>query len=462
MEPLAELSEIFGGDDIGDSYIGNSEDNFIVNSEDSYIGNSEDSYIGNSKDRYIVNSGGNAETGLVQLNLIIDKAQEIIRQSRQETIYPSALVIEKFLSDSKIPVNPYYDEKDFYTYNAYPIIGFIEVINYYNETIKPLVENSAKSKTLNENTALCKPFIYNFIHNVYWGKFELVKFFNIFYPNHNHKFMFDTYQAEARLNKQLSMIYIHPKYLIEEILHKLCLLEYMDKFSELVERKNELMKKWEELDGKIPESIIIDSTAFNSTQSNILSTISTINAPIVKCFYDRNIPIIITNSLGIDLIERVIKSTTANYERRENSAKSFFDNRIRNTIFRIQDKQIVKVFPLLDYEVVPLIREFTAARSAKARYSDTRNVIKSGELFMDCHPNIAIRLAFNEYITYNIVGAADIAETKLRLYLGLIEKFGIKQIDLNERMVTGVYYPFEMYIKEMRVKSILHNIGRKK
>jgi hypothetical protein len=380
---------------------------------------------------------------------LIRDAQVIIRESRQNTIMGPAMILEKFLADYSIPVNPDYEEKDFYTYNVYPIINFIDVINMYNENVKEKIDGSA-----------CKPFIYNFIHNIYLGKFELAKFFNIFYPNNNHKFSFDTYTAPARLDKQLKMVYIHPKYLIEEILHKLCLLEYVDDHEDLIAKLDIKFLEWRSMD-KLPNERSV-SNNFNSTQINILSIISTLDAPIIRCFYDQYLPIIITDSVGLELIERTIKSTTAAYERRDNSSKSFFDNRIRNTIFRVGDKQVVKVFPLLDYEVVPLITDFANNKNAKVKHYDTKTSMTENKISMDCHPNVAIRLAFNEYITYNIVNADDIATSKLSLCLGLMKHYNITPIEINERLVAGVYHPFDLYIKEERVKSILHSIARKK
>jgi hypothetical protein len=402
------------------------------------------------------NSAGlaNSANSILVVEQLIEKAQVVIRESRQNTIYKYALMIEKFLADHRIPVNSEYNEKDFYTYNAYPMTSFIDVTNAYNEEIKPrIVAESGED-------AHCRPFIYNFIHNIYFGKFELAKFFNIFYPNSNHKFGFDTYEDEGRLDKQLRMVYVHPKYLIEEVLHKLCLLEYVSDFANLVAAKDRLMDKWLSMD-KLPNPIINTAASFDPMQINVLSMLSTLEAPIIRCFYDRNLPIVITNSLGLDLIEKTIKNITARYERKENTAKSFFDNRIRNTIFRIEDRQILKVFPLLDYEVVPLIQEFTNIRSAKARYSDTKHTMTAGKLTMDCHPNIAIRLAFNEYITYNIIGAAEVANIKLAICLGLIAKYGIGEIIPDENNVTGLYHPFDIYIKELRVKSIIHSMERR-
>lgn len=402
--------------------------------------------------------GGNTENDYSAIKAAIEKiivdAQIVIRESRQNTIYKYALMIERFLATHNIPVNPEYDEKDFYTYNAYPVTSFIDVTNAYNNSLRQDISSESGED------AHCKPFIYNFIHNIYLGKFELAKFFNIFYPNSNHKFTFDTYQDNARLNKQIQMTYVHPKYIIEEILHKLCLLEYVDDHDKLIQSKDRLMEKWISLD-HLPNTIINTSTQFDPMQVNILSTLSTLDVPLIKCFYDRNLPILITNSLGIDLIERSIKAITANYERKDNSAKSFFDNRIRNVIFRIDNKQILKVFPLLDYEVVPLSREFIPISSAKNRHSHTKKIMNRGDIVMECHPNIAIRLAFNEYITYNIVGAEDVARVKLAICLGLISRYNITKIDIHKDSVEGVYYPFEMYIKELRVKSIIHNIERK-
>lgn len=388
------------------------------------------------------------------LESLISDAQEIIRDNRKMTIYDSALKVEEFLAEKKIPVNYYYDEKDFYTYNAYPIINFIDVCNAFNANVKPQIGHLSDGKS--DNDAHCKPFIYNFIHNSYYKRFELVKFFNIFFPNSNHKFSFSVFSAPARFNKSINMMYVHPKYILEEVLHQLCLIENVNRFDELKNRFYEILSDWERIDGKpaFTDQKLSHENRFDATQVNILSTISTLEVPIVRCFYDRNLPIIITNSVGVGLIEHTISSITANYERKDSTSKSFFDNRLGNTIFRIGGKQIVKVFPLLDYEVVTLNdSSLVNLPTAKHRHRATNFQMKEKNIIMDCDSIIALRLAYNEYITYNIIGLDEIANNKLLAFASLYSRFGINNINIKSKVV-GIYYPFEMYIKELRVKSI--------
>lgn len=237
-----------------------------------------------------------------------------------------------------------------------------------------------------------------------------------------------------------------------------CLIENVDKFDELQTRFVELIQQWSELLGNDPlnrESTWNHFNQFDPLQITILSAISTLDAPIIRCFYDRHLPVIVTNEVGVSLIEHVISSSTANYTRKDSSAKSFFDNRIRNTIFRIGDKQIVKVFPLLDYEVVPLAESaIINIPSAKRRHQTTNHQMKERDVIMDCNSNIALRLVFNEYITYDIVGAGDVADIKLQIFSYLYRHYGINRLSFTEKSVVGTYYPFEYYIKELRVKSI--------
>lgn len=391
------------------------------------------------------------------LESLISDAQEIIRDSRKTTIYESATKVEKFLSEKQIPVNYYYDEKDFYTYNAYPITNFIDICNAYNIDVKPQINTLSDGSQKNAHEdAHCKPFIYNFIHNSHYKRFELVKFFNIFFPNTNHKFSFSVFTAPARFNKSISMMYVHPKYILEEVLHQLCLIENVNKFEELKNRFYEILADWERIEGKpaFGEQKFSHENRFDPTQINILSTISTLEIPIVRCFYDRNLPIIITNSVGVNLIEHTISSITANYERKDSTSKSFFDNRIGNTIFRIGGKQIVKVFPLLDYEIVTLSDSAVInLPNAKLRHQTTNFQMKENNIIMDCDSIIALRLAYNEYITYDIIGLNEVANNKLLAFASLYNKFGINNINIKGKVV-GIYYPFEMYIKELRVKSI--------
>ena len=80
--------------------------------------------------------------------------------------------------------------------------------------------------------------------------------------------------------------------------------------------------------------------------------------------------------------------------------------------------------------------------------------MKNEKVIMDCNTNIALRLAFNEFITYDIIGNADIANVKLQIFLYLYNEFGLNELIFSEKNIIGTYYPFEMYLKELRVKSI--------
>jgi hypothetical protein len=399
------------------------------------------------------------QTPIDKLNALIEEAQVIIKESRQNTVYKYMAEVEKFLAKSKIPVNYYYDEKDFYTYNAYPIINFIDLCNAYNAVVKPQIASiCSESDLIYCENVQCKPFVYNFIHNSYFKRFELVKFFNLFFPNYNQKFTFETFESPARIDKSINIIYVHPKYILEEVLHQTCLIENADKMDELRDRIANILADIKRIDGKdlIPDSSnpnIFNN--FNSTQVNLLSVISSLDVPIVRCFYDRQLPILITNDLGLSLIEYAFKGITANYERKDSTSKSFFDNRVDNVIFKIDGKQIVKVFPLLDYEIVPIKDDsISNIRSANMRHRMNKDQMNKDKSIFDCHTNIALRLAFNEYITYDIVGNQDISRVKLSLFASLYNKYGVRDMKVSESNVVGTYYPFEMYIKELRVMSI--------
>ncbi len=173
------------------------------------------------------------------------------------------------------------------------------------------------------------------------------------------------------------------------------------------------------------------------------------------------LPILITNDVGLSLIEKSLKSITANYERKDSTSKSFFDNRIKNVIFKIDGKQIVKVFPLLDYEIITINNDaIVNVRSGNMKHRINRDQMNRSDAIFDCHSNFALRLAFNEYITYDIVGNSEVAKVKLMLFTYLYKKYGIRDMVITESNVVGTYYPFDIYIKELRVKSIKRNLAR--
>lgn len=401
---------------------------------------------------------------------LINDAQTLIKDKRESKIQNYALFIEDFLARYEIPVNPYYDKKDFFRFESFPITNFGHLLTDFNSNEAPKINSELRMQI----------FIKNFIYNIYHDNYEILTMTNIFYPHVNNLFKFKTYKAPGRLNKDIMLTYVHPKYIYEEILHKISVLENYKDIDKLIEQGKFLLEEWDRVENtKVGETLTVKElgTGFNfinmfakgifhkqnelqisidynfgQNQIAVLKQLFSLDIKLIRCFYDPKLPILICNSADIPRIKEAIFSITPNSKVIFNDPKSFYDNRLKNVIFKIDDKPVLKLFPILNYEIIPIKKSSLSLISDAKLRASTFNIRK---LVIDCNINIAIRLAFNEYITYEIVGADIIAEEKLKLYKNLIDTHGLKNYSLDN--YEGYYYPYLHYLKELRVISILKN-----
>lgn len=372
---------------------------------------------------------------------LIDDAQILIKDQRKDELFHKALEIEKFINLNSLPIDSEYEEKDYYTFNIYPIMNFLDITKDYNYNFREKILNEEEKNLLANNDlshrkGKCIPQIYNFVHVIFYEQYKLAEFKNIFYPHNNHKFVFDTYQGPGRFDKNIQLTYIHPKYQLEEMFHRLYSPEYYNE--NISEKINYFIDKWKSIDeeytsNEVTEYRKINLNNFSLEQKKILEII---NDKVIKCFYDTSVPIVITSSRNLNFIEENIKNLSHNYQRLTNSSKAFFDNRAENIIFKINGKTVLKVFPLLDYELIPCLP-----------WDNNK-----------CHIDVMIRLSLNEFITYQILGINEIARIKLKIYMNLKflrDKLGDKITDIKECKFKGKYYPYHIYLSEQKSLSVL-------
>lgn len=357
---------------------------------------------------------------------LIKKSQEIIKDDRKQTIEIAFKVIEKFLSATKIPVNSDYDE--FYKYSAYPIMNFME----FAKTVKEkLVDDSANFRLMY--------FIYKYIYQVTYNDYQIVTFTNIFWPHDNHKYKYITYEAPARLNEDIMMQYIHPKYSLEEIYRRLYCPEYFGEIEELHVKKNQLTQFWKSLGG-LPSADSGDiQLSFGKYQKMFINAVGKL---FVSAHYDERMPIFIGSSTSIEQATTTLKRQFSNLSVIKNSSKSFFDPRTINYMFKIDNMILGKVWQLMDQEVIPIL-PFDKSKA---------------------HISVSIKLALTEHITYEILGFEDIAKEKLKLFGKLLssEKILKKKgtyTKVSQCKFIGSYYPLDKYLSTVRTDEIIEKIN---
>lgn len=364
---------------------------------------------------------------------LVEKSQSIIREDRQKTIEVAFNTIEEFLSHEQIPVNSDYDEINFYQYAAYPIMNF----SRFTETIK----NSLLAESV---TMRLSYFINNYIYFVDCNGYHTVVFTNIFYPHQNHKYQYKTYDGPARLNSNITLKYIHPKYSLEEIYRRIYCPEYFDDANELHIKKNQLTQMWKSLDGDnapVTDASLIQLN-FGKMQKLFVDKVSKL---FISAHYDELMPIFIGSKASILQAKLMLSQQFKNLQVIENSSKSFFDPRTINYMFKLDNMILGKVWQLLDHEVIPVL-PFSQSKA---------------------HISVCTKIALTEHITYEILGFDQIAKDKLKLFSQLLssEKSLKKRgmyTKISECKFIGTYYPLDKYLSTVRTDELVEHFNNKK
>lgn len=360
-----------------------------------------------------------------RIDQLIAEARLIIKNDQEQHIKPIFLEAEQFLVDNKIPVKPYYE--NYWKYEAYPMFRFNQFTNVLKDDFLP---KSEKLELFH--------YVYKHMYMLNYNNYSIVVFSNVFGTSENTEHKFRTYEEPARLNKDLMMTYIHPKYMLEEILRKMC--SPSADLASLGEKKKELIEKWASLepDAKLDEEVAMTEPAFVKSQYRMIKYL---DKHMISASYDPSIPIYIGSSASIMEFEKYAKSEFLNLKVTKNSSKSFFDLRTNNYIFKNGGFILAKIWELTDHELIPVLP-----------YGSKRKA----------HISVLLRLALTENITYEILGFDNIATEKLTIFKSILtmERNLIQSkayIEVSKCKYIGQYFPIEKYIAMMRS----HNHAKK-
>lgn len=376
-----------------------------------------------------------------KIEKLIDEAQTVIKKSRKDMLEAPVSQLEKYLHEQHVPANDYYEEKDFYNYIGYPMMNYIDVSKFYNEGYSSAV-GSANENCSENCDARMRIFIYNYISNVFYEKYQILSLVNVYYPNNNRLFKFRTYNGEARINKSMHLEYIHPIYILEDNYRKLYNPEYQEpeKLAEIHDEIKILYDHWNEINPGEYEyadkNAIVAKMTYDGDRAIAIEIAKNVEG-VYECYYDKNIPVLICNTTAIRLIsDLLVNKYQSAIKIEENDSKSFYDSRIKNVIYKLRDQPILKLYNMLDHELVP--------------------ILPSGQT----HIYVNIWLAFTEFITYDMVGKEKIMQIKLRLFTRMqhiLQKLQNEKtiILLENCKFVGLYYPRSIYLKDLMIKNII-------
>lgn len=358
------------------------------------------------------------------IDILIDESKTIIRNDQELHMKDIFTELENFLVKYEIPVKHIFDH--YWKYDVYPIMRFNDIQNLIKEEIIP------KYDKLEIYT-----YVYKYIFMLNFGQYTIATFTNIFGMNQNTKYTFMTYKAPARLNKNLEMTYVHPKYLLEDVYRKLYMPSNQENAVALNIKKLELMDKWKTLNPGV--NFTAGKQHEKSYGKNQLKLIKKIEQILVSADYDQKIPVYIGSAADIAECEKIASELFPNLEVTKNPSKSFFDPRTVNHIFKNGTHILIKVWELLDHEVIPIL---PYGKRKKA------------------HISVLLKLSLTEHVTYEILGYNDIAKEKLATFLVNIqnEEESIEKklyVKILNCKFIGRNYPIDKYVSNLRASNFV-------
>jgi len=360
------------------------------------------------------------------IDKLITEAREIIRVDRGEHVKPIFEEVERFLAEHKVPVRSTYESNNFWKYEAYPIHGFSNLATIIKDELLPNLEGVTLYN-----------YVFRYIYRINLDRYSLAVFTNIFGTGQNSKYSFETFEGPGRLNKELTMQYVHPKYILEELLRKMYMPSNYENLGSLIEEKKSLLAEWNRLNPKVNFEAKMEEVdgSFKKDQTSLMNKVGKI---LVAADYDPSIPVYIGSAADIAKCEHIARDMFPELEVTRNASKSFFDPRTINHIFKNRGHILIKIWELLDHEIIPILP-----------YNTTRMV---------AHISVVLKLALTEHITYDILDFREIANEKLKIFIFILQKEqdmlakGIYVSTLNCKYI-GRYYPVDKYITNMRASN---------
>lgn len=379
----------------------------------------------------------------------IDNSKLVIRELRYKKLYNLLSKLECKISEASISILESYDTEDYYLLTIYPD-------NYKNDifAIRSILEDTIKLLNIDENKISITVFIYNFITEIYYETYKIMKIINIYYPKFNNKFSMSFYRGNSRYNvkniKKMSINinkldveknklirYIHPKYILEKYLADIYNPAKYDNYSDNVKIANKLLNEWKIIN---PDDFNKNYNIHMNLSKKGLSIMSLIEEYVYESYYDRVVPTCIATTEDEEIINKLIQHKYKNIEISEGSAKTIVDPRLINKMYKINNELVLKIWFIGQFELIPIL--------------PFNNQV---------HISVIKRLILSEYLTYDIIKNYKVAFSKLILFRNILKvEKKLKQkkiyISLDKCNFIGAFYPKIEYYKKLRIEQISNYI----
>ena len=393
----------------------------------------------------------------------VEKAAIQIKKNRADQLFKFMSTLCDLISDEGMPIAREYTEDTYYKLVVYPdeyLTGL--------SIIRKLVRDLQNTMEIDNELVSHSVFIGDYITYFMYKRITILEVINIYYPIRNDMYRIKTYFDESRFsNTSIDQIkkskyqkmfltggakhptnhppkksekkikYIHPQYTTEGILADYCSPEYEDKH-EIYKSKIEILGIWRKISPEHFSKFGNRKKFLSKTGLKMYEKISKLCYP---ANYDLLIPICVASEENREEIDAILGENFNLGDVKRNLPKTTVDPRYTNYAYFVDGKQCLKIWYILQFELVPVLHN------------------------KKVHIAMLQRLVLSEFITYTILKFDKVAFSKLVIFMNLLKREREMRhkkiyIDIVKCKYVGKSYPVKDYLSEVRLQNIRKYIKR--
>jgi hypothetical protein len=369
---------------------------------------------------------------------LVAQSKILISANHEVDFLEISLLLEKFVIRMGGVVDDRYKDNEFYTQVVFLGNEYYDYIANFKSDYGPMIENKLGI------TAQVVEFVANYITEIKHHNCSLLKIVKVNHTsNYNTKdrLRISSVPKLSRFGTE-TINAIHPKYHLEDIYRRLYSPSYANDWEAIELDRVATHTEWN-IDSAIKT---LGGKQKNTRSHNNYSEFVRIKQKAYKILakyvystdYDRVVPIGICSSENITKVIEILSQYYDKLSYTMQPSKSLYDHRINAAVIKSDTKTVIKLWLIVDYELIPVIDE-----------GDRKSA----------HIDVSLRLCLNEHIAYDMLGLDDIAKGKLtllRLLLAKRQSLLTRKImaDPSKCEFVGVDCPLNVGLKMMRIQRI--------
>lgn len=381
---------------------------------------------------------------------LVAQSKVLISANHEADFLEISLLLEKFVIRMGGVVDDRYKDNEFYTQVVFLGNEYFDYINAFKSDLGPMIENKLGI------TAQVVEFVANYITEIKHHNCSLLKIVKVNHTSNyaNDKLKISSVPKLSRFGTE-TINAIHPKYHLEDIYRRLYSPGYAKDWEDIeIDRVNTHTEwnidadrhgtKSSQYDGEpsVASKMFGGKQGRQNDYSEFIrikqKTYNVLAEYVYASDYDRVVPIGVCRSEDIAKVMDILGQYYDKLSYTMQPSKSLYDHRISAAVIKSDAKTVLKLWLIIDYELIPVIDE-----------GDRKSV----------HIDVSLRLCLNEHIAYDMLGLDDIARGKLTLLRLLLTK---RQSLITKKTMAdpgkcefmGTDCPLNVGLKMMRIQRI--------